>query len=168
MTNLELLLSAKGEVGLWLAGIAACAGLALAWRWWIARRSMQNRALSVLGYARPSQSTLAMGLRYAGVLGVAVLTTLLLAPAAPGAGDTEQAPEASMPALPVSTPALVIIELVSDGMSIVVHGGSVEIRLAPSQRTPVVTVSSGHQSVDETTPFALATPPATDLPVGME
>ena len=51
MAILEWLTTSNSEKGLWMAAIAACAGLALAWRWWFARQSLHNRALQVLGHA---------------------------------------------------------------------------------------------------------------------
>ncbi|MCC7359923.1 MAG: hypothetical protein IT317_10625 [Anaerolineales bacterium] len=158
----------NSEVGLWLAAIAACAGLALSWRWWAARRGLRNRALRVLGYVKPAGPLLTNGVRYAGVITAAILTVLVLTPAVPGAGDLEPTTEVVPTASPAVTPAVVVVELKGDGATIVVQGNVVEIRLAPSQLTPAATdASDQHNGIIVVHPVA-TTPPAQALPNGME
>jgi len=169
MAILEWLTTSNSEMGLWLAGVAACAGLTLAWRWWFARQSLRNRALQVLGHTKPSKPSLATSLRFASIFIVTILAVVVLTPAAPGAGDLERASEepARLPA-EVTPVALVVVELHSDGATIFVHGDTVEIRLVAGVATPTVTVTDSQVGVEPIGPVGLATPPANDTPVGME
>lgn len=164
----ELLPFLKSEAGLWLAAVAGCAGLALSWLWWFARRGLRNRALRILGYVKPTGSALASGMRYAGVITAVILTVIVLTPAVPGAGDLEQAAKAVPTASPEITPVIVIVEVHSGGATIVVHGDVVEIHVAPNQPTPVATAAGSWVGNNVAVPTVTATPPASVLPEGME
>lgn len=168
MANHELLPLVADEAGLWLAGIAACAGLALAWRYWMTRRGLRNRALQVLGHVKPTSSAMWPGMRYAGVIAVAIVTIFVLTPTTPGAGDTAPAAEAMTPVATEPASAVVIVELRSEGATIVVQGTTVEIHLASGAPTlagdGVQTYPSGDRVAQEPT----ATAPSSALPEGME
>src|SRR5688572_10605860 len=120
MTNHELLTLVTGRAGLWLAGIAACAGLALAWRWWVSRRILRNRALQVLGFSKLTGSAVGPGVRYAGVIAAAIVTIFVLMPTTPGAGDADPAAEVVTPAAAAPPSEVVIVEVRADGATIVV------------------------------------------------
>lgn len=168
MPNHEPLTLMAGKAGLWLAGIAACAGLTLAWRWWISRRILRNRALQVLGFNKPTGSAVAPGVRYAGVIAAAIVTIFVLTPTSPGAGDADQAAEVVAPAAAAPPSEVVIVEVRADGATIVVQGNTVEIRLASGAPTPAVDAISIHPSGDIAAPKPTATRPASALPDGME
>jgi hypothetical protein len=168
MANQELLPLVRSEAGLWLAAVAACAGLALGWRWWAARRSLRNRALQVLGFEKPSTMVPWSGLRYAGLATVAILTVLALAPAAPGVSDAEPAPQGAPAMVPDVTPVLVVVELHTDGATIMVHGDTVEIRLLPGQSAAVTSPTGARQGDDDEAVAIVVTPTAELMPDGME
>jgi hypothetical protein len=151
---------------LWLAAIAACAGLALAWRWWISRRILRNRALQVLGFVKPSDSAFSPGVRYAGVIAAAIVTIFVLTPTTPGAGDADPAAEVVTPAAPPSD--VVIVEVRADGATIVVRGNTIEIRLASGTPTPAVDAISIFPTGGIAVRKPTAPPPASALPEGME
>ena len=168
MTNHELLTLMAGKAGLWLAGIAACAGLALAWRWWVSRRILRNRALQVLGFNKLTGSAVGPGVRYAGVIAAAIVTIVVLTPTTPGAGDGDPAAEATTPAATAPPAEVVIVEVRADGATIVVQGNTVEIRVVSGAPTPAVDAISIHPSGDMAVPKPTATPSALALPAGME
>ena len=168
MAILEWLTTSNSEMGLWMAAMAACAGLTLAWRWWFARQSLRNRALEVLGHTKASKLSLAASLRLVSIFIVIILTVVVLTPAAPGAGDLERASEEPTRVPAEVTPAVVVVELHSDGATILVHGDTVEIRLVAGVVTPTVTVTDSQVAVEPIVPFGSATPPANDTPIGME
>ena len=168
MTNHELLTLVAGKAGLWLAGIAACAGLALAWRWWVSRRILRNRALQVLGFNKPTGSAVGPGVRYAGVIAAAIVTIFVLTPTTPGAGDADPAAEWVTPAAATPPSEVVIVEVRADGATIVMHDNTIEIRLAPGAPTPAVDAISIHPSGDIAASRPTATPPTSALPEGME
>jgi hypothetical protein len=167
MTNHELLTLMAGKAGLWLAGIAACAGLALAWRWWVSRRILRNRALQMLGFNKPTGSAVGPGVRYAGVVAAAIVTIFVLTPTTPGAGDADPAAEVVTPA--TAPPSqIVIVEVRAGGATIVLQGNTVEIRMSSGAPTPAMDASSIHPSGDIAAPRPTATAPASALPEGME
>jgi hypothetical protein len=92
MAILELLSTSSPETGLWLAGFAACAGLALAWRWRVTQRSVRYRALHMLGYVRPETRAMPAGFRYAAIAAVAMVTVFALRPCLPGLATMNHLP----------------------------------------------------------------------------
>ena len=168
MAILEWLTTSNTEMGLWMAAIAACAGLTLAWRYWFTRQSLRNRALEVLVHTKESKLSLAASLRFVSIFIVIILTIVVLTPAAPGAGDLERASEEPTQVLAEVTPAVVVVELHSDGATILLHGDTVEIRLVAGVATPTVTVTDSQVAVESIVPVGLATPLANNTPIGME
>lgn len=157
-----------GKVGLWLAGIAACAGLLLAWQWWMSHRILRSRALRVLGFTQSRGLAIGPGVRYAGVVAAAIVTIFALTPTMPGAGDAAPTPDAEPPLATESASEVVVVELRSEDAVIVVRGGDVEIHLAPAA-TPS---DDGEDKSDPGANVTLFRPTATPrvwaLPEGME
>lgn len=168
MTNQELLPLVGGKAGLWLAAIAACAGLALAWWWWLSRRMLRNRALQALGFTKPVGSATSQGVRLAGVITVAIVTIFFLTPTTPGVGDTEPAVQVVTPAATEPTSEVVVVEVRSDGAIIMVRGSVVEIRLAPAASTPAAAGSQANPGGNTVSPKPTSTPADSALPENME
>jgi hypothetical protein len=166
MAILEVLNTSNPETGLWLAGIAACAGLALAWRWWMTQRSVRYRALHMLGYARPATRAMPVGFRYAAIAAVAMATVFALTPVSPGISD-EEASSSMTPTEPA--PTVIIVEIGPEsGVSVVLQGDRVEIRHAPLETPSVNVATAVSPTVGPITTVDATTVPVTVLPAEME
>ena len=166
MAILEVLNTSNPETGLWLAGIAACAGLALAWRWWTIRRSVRYRALHMLGYARPTTRALPAGFRYAAIAAVAVATVFALTPVSPGISDDEASSNMT-PTEPAHT--VIIVEIGhASGVSVLLQGDRVEIQHAPLETPSGNVATAVSPTVDHITTTDAITVPVTILPAEME
>ena len=168
MPDMNLAYRFSPEQVLCFSGVAALVSLAFACGSWLARRSMRSRALHVLGFVKPTGSAVGPGVRYAGVIAVAIVTIFVLTPTSPGAGDADPAAEATPPAATVPPAEVVIVEVRAEGATIVVQGNTVEIRLVSVAPTSAVDAISIHPSGDIAAPKPTATPPASALPEGME
>jgi hypothetical protein len=168
MVNHELHQLLMGKAGLWLAGIAACAGLALAWRWWMSHRVLRNKALRVLGFTQSRGLAIGPGVRYAGVIAAALVTIFALTPTTPGIGDAAPTPDATPPVATEPASDVVVVELRSDDTFIVVRGGDVEIHLAPAATTPQAVEEQSAPGTNVAPFRPTATPRAWGLPAGME
>ncbi|MCC6189044.1 MAG: hypothetical protein IT318_08410 [Anaerolineales bacterium] len=166
MTILEQLSTLNPEVGLWLAGIAASAGLALVWRWRIAQRSQRHRALQVLGYGNAALRTVPAGIRYAAIVTAAVVTVFVLTPASSGIGDIETSADM---AHTEPAPTVIVVNLGSEsGGTVVVQGVAVEIRLMPQEPSTANVTPPSSPMGDPVTASEVITVPVYVLPEGME
>jgi hypothetical protein len=137
--------------------VAVSAGLGLAFRWWMARRSLRYRALQVLGYRHSGGARSA--LRYSAVAAAIVATVMFLTPVSPGIGDVEPA-KSNTPTPP--TPSVVIEVGFDDGPVIRVDG--LEIRFATAEPTAAQTnVGVSPSLMPDTSQAATSVPPAHPL-----
>lgn len=168
MSTDNAILALTNKQLLWLAGIAACAGLALAGRWWLSRRILRNRALQVLGFSNPGGLAIGQRVRYAGIIAAAIVTIFALTPTTPGAGDTEPAVEVVTSAAIESTLEVIVVEVRSDSATILVQGGVIEIRIAPDAPTPPADAIHTSPNGGFSAPTPTAKPAASALPEGMD
>ncbi len=160
------LLGFDARAALWLAFVAASAGLALACRWRLTQRSMRYRALRMLGYARPATRAIPTGFRYAAITAVAVVTVFVLTPVSSGISD--DAPSSSLVPTELA-PTVIIVEIgIETGVTVVVQKDGVEIRPVPLATPSDHLGTAASQTVHAITTTDAITIPVTVLPADME